>query len=181
MMNYKFDKNIPYKFVDVTGLAQEDKTGMAIIEDGKVIGGIVYSVMMMPVSPALSLLFDGAIKCCTITAIEMKPEYRSQGKGTLIIKDLLSTYDCICAAVQDERARKWWERLGSQVHSAVMHPNDIGKENPKAHTLVYVLGQNPMLTIILRSVFQVAGSKIPNVRQLEKFPEVDFSSNKKYK
>lgn len=171
-MKYTFDKNIPYKFKEITGLEEEWKVGSSIFEDGNVIGGIAYQEDQFPAEGG------GTVECLSICGIEILSEFRNQGKGTFIIKDLLKKYDFINAAVQDEKAWKWWKSLGAQVYLTVAFPEDIGKENPKVHTLCFVLGQNFNHSLYLRHKLTILTQSMPGATQITTMPEIDFSKNK---
>jgi len=180
-MNYTFDKNIPYEFKDLTGLEEEYKIGISIVEDGKVIEGIAYIEEILPLhkmNPVLAAAFKKPIKCCGLAGIELLPENRNMGKGTFIIKDLLKKFDCINAGVQEEKAWEWWKRMGALEYMAVMSPEDIGKANPKAHSLGFVLGKDKLSTMLFSGLFRMASSQMPSCQGATNKPEIDFSKNK---
>jgi len=179
-MIYTFDKDIPYTFKDLTGVAEEHWTGWSIMEDGKPIGGIVYQIQEIVVPAELSIFIpEKNISCCAIPCIELLPEYRGKGIGTAIIKRLLEYYDCVHAAVQEERAWEWWKRMGAQPYAAMMFPQDAGKPDAKAHTLVFVLGRDKDKTTGYRGLFQYASSHDPSCKgAMTGTPPVDFSKNK---
>ena len=108
-MKYTFDEKIPYEFKDVTGLSQEDRVGgHSIIEEGKIIGGILTRTQYLQFGEIIA-----KTKIINIVGIEILPEYRNRGKGEAIIRELLLTHDCIHAAVQEEKAWKWWQKMGA--------------------------------------------------------------------
>ncbi len=173
-MKYTFDKDIPYEFKDVTGLAKEDSIGQSILEEGKVIGGLISYKHNIPVMGLLA-------KCVTICAIEIVPEHRNKGIGTAIVTSILTECDCVHAAVQDEKAWDWWKKMGAQPYMAVLYPEDAGKENPRAHTLAFVLAKSELETMAYRSLFQSVSSNNKGVLQSKTPPKIDFSINKKLK
>lgn len=170
-MKYSFEKDIPYEFKELTGLEPQWRIGMAIVEDGKVIGGIAYQEDILPI-------MEPPVSVFSICGIEILPEFRGQGKGTAILKDLISRYDCINAAVQEGRAWEWWKRLGAQIHTGVMHPDDMGNPDAKAHTLCFVIGQTPFKTMILRALFHRITQMANGGVDIKGQPEFDFSKNK---
>ncbi len=168
---YTFDPKIPYEFKDVTGLSKEDNIGQSLLEDGKVIGGIIsYKDNFV--------LLGVPLKVVTICAIEIIPEYRNKGIATSIIKDILTQCDCISAAVQDEKAWDWWKKMGAKEYMAVVFPEDIGKESPRAHTLAFVLGKNEIQTMVFKAYFQKVSREQKGAFWSKDIPKIDFSSNK---
>lgn len=180
-MNYNFDKNIPYKFKDLTGLEDRCKIGSSIIENGKVIGGIFFEEQIIPIPYPYSAIFKNkTIKSCGLAAIELLPEYRGNGKGHAIVKQLLSEFECIMAAAQEEKAWDWWKKMGAEAFMAVFHPDDINNEDRKAHTIGFILGRDELSTKLFRTLFQVISSVIPQCYGATmKMPEIDFSKNVK--
>ncbi len=175
-MKYTFDKNLPYDFKDVTGLAENDNIGQSILEDGKVIGGIISYIMDIPLKE-----FNTTFKCISICAIEILPEFRNQGKGSAIIQSLLTQCKCINAAVQEEKAWEWWKKMGAMEYMAIMYPEDVGKENPRVHTLAFVLGKDELSTRMFKGIFQMVSSKIEGASESRVTPNIDFSINKSIK
>jgi len=174
---FKFDEKIPYRFQDLTGLEERCRTGSSIVENDKVIGGIFFESQNIPVPQPISMFLSPNLKCCGLAAIELLPECRGKGKGTLVVKQLLSEFDCIHAAVQEEKAMEWWKGMGALPHAVIMHPDDFGKPDAKAHTVAYILGRDELLTKICRGFFLMMGSQIPGVSHSKAFPEIDFSKN----
>ncbi len=169
-MKYTFDSKVPYEFKDITGLADEDKVGISLLEDGKIIGGIVYQKDNFPMQGQVFKFFS-------IVGIELLPEHRNKGKGTSFIKELLTKYDYIHAGVQDEKAWAWWKKMGSEFYLAISLPEDRGKVNPRIHTLYFVLGRDPKKTHTIKQMLHNATSGMPGVEQTTT-PNIDFSVNK---
>lgn len=172
-MKYTFDETNPYEFKDLTGLEEKYKIGISIIEDEKIIGGIAYQVDTIPFP-----LFDPEPRVISILGMEILPEYRNQGKGTAIINEFLEKYDCVHAAVQEEKAWEWWKKMRSQVYLAILYPGDKDKADPRAHTLVFVIGRDENKTMIFKRLFQYITAQKEEAVARTTFPKIDFSGNK---
>ena len=162
MRKFIFKKEVPYTFKNVTGLADFDKVGIAIFEEDKMIGGIVYRRL-----PTMKI-FGNDFKTIAISAIEIMPEYRNKGKGTEVIKELLTIYDGISAAVQEVRAWKWWKKLGAMDFMGMGDPEEEGRPNPHIHTLCFIVGKDEIETRILHTYLKLVTGLNENVTQVNK-------------
>lgn len=124
-MSYTFNKKISYKFKDVTGTAEINDTGWAIMDGDKQVGGIYYEAHE----------FSPGVKICFLVGVEILPELRGQGIGTAVVRQLLEESHCIFAGVQKGKVWEWWQHLGASQTTLV-----VEKENPQeAHTILFVL------------------------------------------
>ena len=169
MNKFIYRKTIPYTFKEVTGLADFDKVGWSIFEDDILVGGIKFHEM--ETNDAVAKLIN-CKKFLSLSAIEILPEFRSKGKGGEVVRELFSICDGIILAIQDLKAKKFWEdKMGAKMLASVSE-----KDGNDVHTLVYVLGKDKETTkiVFLYFMFLNKEKSIGEANDLQK----NFINNK---
>lgn len=80
--------------------------GLPILLNGKEIGGLFLRLDLFP--PELNL------NIVAVEGIEIEPEYRNKGIGTMVVKMLAEQCDMLVGSITEDEPKPFWKKMGAE-------------------------------------------------------------------